>query len=156
RFAEEDNASHADRPTVGTRRLPYTSALTSQRDTLFASTQMAGFRRRTPLGSFDEPPHPEGIAPGAGYEIPGPLGLYSAGKTPGQRDDPWRGTSADQEIGQADGVRLTLGAETYCLRRADLRGSWPPGEEAVPAKEAEAVLGRAVRQIGAGSQLSDL
>jgi hypothetical protein len=124
--------------------------------TLCASKTMAGFRRRTPLGAFDEPPHPGGITRVAGYEIPGPLGLHGDGERPGHWSDPWRATDADHGIAPADGVRFSLGADSYCLRRADLRGSWPPDEESVPAKEAESVLERAVLQIGPGSLLSDL
>jgi hypothetical protein len=115
---------------------------------------MAGFRRRTPLGSFDDSPHPEGIARGAGYEIPGPLGLHGAEDMPGHFRDPWRARDPDRRLDHADGVRFALGADSYCLRLGDPRGGWHPDEELVPAKDAEAILERAVLQLGRG--LSDL
>ena len=100
---------------------------------------------RTPLGLYDGPSAPEGLAPYAGSAIPGPLGT-------GTDDASSRSAAASEsrpaEVGRRADVSASfaLGSDTYRLLRLD--AEWRQGldEVRVPPQEAIAIIERAARQ----------
>lgn len=97
---------------------------------------MAGFRSARPLGLFDEPPSPAGIAPGAGYLFAGAGALHDVVASDG-------GAPLERFLARPGGLTFQVGATTYRLRRVDQRARPQPEETPVPAAESRSILERA-------------
>src|SRR5207237_7209807 len=114
---------------------------------------MAGFRKRTPLGLFEDRFAPGGIAHGAGSGVPGPLGVARSSHLRSSRARDAAGTLAEA-LGGAAGVSFAVGAETYRLRRAEEKGARAE-EEPVGAEESVEIVKRAASAMG-GSAMGRL
>lgn len=98
--------------------------------------------RRTLLGLNDELPPAGGIAPHAGYRIPGPLEIAATHVTRGSNVHPQGAALEGFNVAPAS-IPFTLGEDAYCLRTTDDQLHVNSSEEIVPPPEARAVIERA-------------
>lgn len=88
---------------------------------------------------------PDGISTGAGWRLPGPLGI--ATDPTNDRSGARRfGVARDETLAESVNLTFTLDSDTYRLRRAD--GVWSANsyEELIRLEEARAIIERVVLQ----------